>query len=444
MSETQSPNPTTGELTRVFGHIGLVNFGGPAGQIALMHRVLVEEKAWIDEDGYLRALNFCTLLPGPEAQQLATYVGWRLKGTLGGVITGGLFVLPGTLVILALSILYAYAADLRPVAAAFLGVKAAVLAIVVEALIRMSKRALQGWFKPLIAALAFLALFLFNAPFPLVVLAAALAGLIAAWTRPDLLKLKPAKGPPPTLASGWSMLLRALKSIAIWGALWAAPMAFVAVTLGPQHVLFEVGAFFARLATVTFGGAYAVLAYMAQEAVATHHWLRPGEMVDGLGLAETTPGPLILVTEFVGFLAAFRAPAPFAPLLAGILGAALTVWMTFCPCFLWIFTGAPFIERLEHARRVQGALAAVTAAVVGVIANLTAWFGLHVLFRSFMPLQLGAAHLNLPVLTSIDWAAVGLSAVAAVLLFRFHLGVIRTLGVCIVLGLGLYVLGLRG
>jgi chromate transporter len=195
---------------------------------------------------------------------------------------------------------------------------------------------------------------------------------------------------------------------------------------------------------VTFGGAYAVLAYMAQEAVATHHWLRPGEMVDGLGLAETTPGPLILVTEFVGFLAAFRAPAPFAPLLAGILGAALTVWMTFCPCFLWIFTGAPFIERLEHARRVQGALAAVTAAVVGVIANLTAWFGLHVLFRSFMPLQLGAAHLNLPVLTSIDWAAVGLSAVAAVLLFRFHLGVIRTLGVCIVLGLGLYVLGLRG
>jgi chromate transporter len=221
-------------------------------------------------------------------------------------------------------------------------------------------------------------------------------------------------------------------------------MALVALLLGPHHVLFQIGAFFAKLATVTFGGAYAVLAYMAQEAVATHHWLKPGEMVDGLGLAETTPGPLILVTEFVGFLAAFRAPAPFYPLAAGIIGAVLTVWMTFCPCFLWIFTGAPFIELLEHARRIQGALAAVTAAVVGVIANLTVWFGLHVLFRQFTQLHAGGLHLALPIPASIDWTALGLSAVAALLLFRFHLGVIRTLGACILLALGLYLLGVPG
>jgi chromate transporter len=444
MSEGRSDTPTLGEIVRTFGHIGLVNFGGPAGQIALMHRVLVEEKKWIDEGGYLRALNFCTLLPGPEAQQLATYVGWRLKGVLGGVIAGTLFVLPGAAVVLGLSILYAYAADLRPVAAAFLGVKAAVLAIVVEALLRVSRRALQGWLKPLIALAAFLALFLFNAPFPLVVLAAALVGLLVAWRRPDLLKLKPGDGAPPPAASGWSMLASALRTICAWAALWAAPMLLIALLLGPHHVLFEIGAFFAKLAAVTFGGAYAVLAYMAQEAVNTHHWLRPGEMVDGLGLAETTPGPLILVTEFVGFLAAFRAPAPFYPLGAGIIGAALTVWMTFCPCFLWIFTGAPFIERLEHARRVQGALAAVTAAVVGVIANLTVWFALHVLFRRFTPLDAAGMHLALPDPASIHWAALGLSAVAAVLLFRFHLGVIRTLGLCILLGLGLYALGLSG
>ena len=442
-SDATVATPSVRDLFRTFGKIGLINFGGPAGQIALMHRVLVEEKRWIDEEGYLRALNFCTLLPGPEAQQLAVYVGWRLQGVPGGLIAGLLFILPGAAVILGLSILYAYAADLRPVAAAFLGVKAAVLAIVVEALLRVSRRALKGWLKPLIAVCAFALLFMFNAPFPLVVLGAGLVGFVVASVRPDLLRIKPSTAPPPPARSGAALALGAVRAALVWGALWAAPMVAIFALLGPHHVLFEIGAFFAKLATVTFGGAYAVLAYMAQEAVNTHHWLKPGEMVDGLGLAETTPGPLILVTEFVGFLAGFRAPAPFYPLAAGIIAAALTVWMTFTPCFLWIFVGAPFIERLEHARRIQGALAAITAAVVGVIANLTLWFGLHVIFHQFSPLRAGPLHLDIPQLVAVDWPAVGLSVVAAVLLFRAHLGVIKTLAVCIVLGLGLYALGLN-
>ena len=440
--ETIVATPSIRDLVQTFGKIGLVNFGGPAGQIALMHRVLVDEKRWIDDDGYLRALNFCTLLPGPEAQQLAIYVGWRLHGVLGGIIAGLLFILPGVAVILGLSILYAYAGDLRPVAAAFLGVKAAVLAIVVEALIRVSRRALQGWLKPLIAVCAFILLFGFNAPFPLVVLGAGLVGLVVAGARPDLLKIKPSTAPPPPARSGVSLALGTLRTVLVWGALWAAPMVVVFALLGPHHVLFQVGAFFAKLATVTFGGAYAVLAYMAQEAVNTQHWLKPGEMVDGLGLAETTPGPLILVTEYVGFLAGFRTPAPFYPLAAGVIAAALTVWMTFTPCFLWIFVGAPYIERLEHARRIQGALAAITAAVVGVIANLTLWFGLHVLFRQFTHLRMGLLHLDIPQIVTADWAAVALSIAAAILLFRLHLGVIKTLAVCIVLGMGLFALGL--
>ena len=442
MTDTPLPTPSARDLFRTFGRIGLINFGGPAGQIALMHRVLVDEKRWIGEGAYLRALNFCTLLPGPEAQQLAVYVGWKLRGLAGGLIAGLLFILPGAAVILALSILYAYAADLRPVNAAFLGVKAAVLAIVVEALIRVSRRALKGWLKPAVALAAFLALFLFNAPFPLVVLGAGLVGFVVAALRPDLLKLAPSTAVPPPPLQWRAALLRTLKTVLVWGALWAAPMVAIALLLGADHVLFEIGAFFAKLAMVTFGGAYAVLAYMAQEAVNTHHWLRPGEMVDGLGLAETTPGPLILVTEFVGFLAAFRAPAPFHPLVAGVLGALVTLWMTFVPCFLWILAGAPFMERLEHARRIQGALAAITAAVVGVIANLTVWFALHVLFRQFAPLDAGLLHVDVPRLASVDWPALALSLVAAVLLFRLHFGVIRTLAVCVVLGLALYAVGL--
>ena len=435
------PRPSYAEIFRTFGKIGLINFGGPAGQIALMHRVLVDEKRWIDDEGYLRALNFCTLLPGPEAQQLATYIGWRLMGVRGGLTAGLLFVGPGAVVILLLSILYAYAANLGPVSAALLGVKAAVLAIVCEALLRVAKRALNAPLKLVIAGAAFAALFVFKAPFPAVVLCAALIGLVAAHLDPTLLKLKAAVLAPPAVALG-PMAAKAFLTALGWGAVWAAPLAAVYAVFGQDHILFQIGLFFSKLALVTFGGAYAVLAYMAQEAVSLHGWLKPGEMVDGLGLAESTPGPLIMVTEYVGFLAAFRAPQPFAPLLAGIIGAALTVWVTFAPCFLWIFTGAPFIERLEHARRVQGALAAITAAVVGVIANLAVWFGLHVLFRGFAPLTLGSVSISLPDPVSLDWRAAVMSLVAGVLLLRLHIGVLKTLGAAVAMGLAFYLAGL--
>jgi chromate transporter len=345
MAEAAESAPRLLALVSVFGRIGLINFGGPAGQIALMHKVLVEERGWIGHEAFLRALNFCTLLPGPEAQQLATYVGWRLRGPTGGLIAGLLFIIPGALVVLGLSALYAYAADLRIVAAAFLGVKAAVLAIVVQALVRLARRALDTTLKRGVAAAAFIALAGFQAPFPLVMLAAGLAGLLAAHLSPAALGLRPDTGDGEAGGAPGRLLPGALRTAGAWAAIWAAPLALILVLLGPDHVLFEIGLFFSKLAMVTFGGAYAVLAYMAQEAVTVHGWLSAGEMMDGLGLAETTPGPLILVTEFVGFLAAFRAPAPFTPLAAGLLGAAVTLWSTFAPCFLWIFTFAPFVER---------------------------------------------------------------------------------------------------
>ena len=430
--EASPVRPTSRELFATFGRIGLVNFGGPAGQIALMHRVLVDEKRWIDEDAYLRALNFCTLLPGPEAQQLATYVGWRLRGLPGGLTAGLLFIAPGALVVLALSLLYAYAADLVLVQAAFLGVKAAVLALVVEALLRVGRRALNAPVKVWIAILAFLALALFQAPFPLVVVLAAAVGALVAWRRPEALSLRVEA---PSAAPAGGLVVPAVRTAVTWAAIWAAPMALIAATLGPDHVLFEIGAFFSKLAMVTFGGAYAVLAYMAQEAVNVHGWLDAREMIDGLGLAETTPGPLILVTEFVGFLGAFRAPAPFTPLVAGILGAAVTLWVTFAPCFLWIFTFAPAVERLQHAQRLQGALAAITAAVVGVIANLTLWFGLHVLFARFEPATLAGRMVEVPRLASFSPLSAALALVAGLLLLRLHWSVMRVLGVSVALSL---------
>lgn len=435
------PPPSFVDLVRTFGRIGLVNFGGPAGQIALMHRTLVEEKRWIEEEEYLRALNFCTLLPGPEAQQLATYVGWRLHGIAGGLAAGLLFVIPGAAVVLLLAILYAYAAQLAPVSAALLGVKAAVLAIVVEALLRIGKRALNTPMKRVVAVVAFLALAVFSAPFPLVVLAAGMTGFLVARRRPVWLALKPA-APPSEAPSSKPLWPATLRTALVWLAVWAAPLALAALALGPSHPLVEIGLFFSKLATVTFGGAYAVLAYMAQGAVAAHGWLQPKEMVDGLGLAETTPGPLILVTEYVGFLAGFRRAAPFSPMLGGLLGAAMTLWVTFAPCFLWIFTAAPWLKRLEQASRLQGALAAITAAVVGVIANLTLWFTLHVLFQRFGSIDLGALRIPAPDLVSLDSRAAALAVLAAVLLFRFHLGVIRTLACAVAGGMALHVAGL--
>ena len=424
--------PDFSELLRVCTRIGFLSFGGPAGQIALMHRELVDERRWVSEDQYLHALNFCHLLPGPEAQQLAIWIGWKLHGFRGGLAAGLLFVLPGALVILGLSVLYAYAAHLGWFAALFLGIKAAVLAIVVQALLRIAGRALNTAFKKGLALTAFIALFFFALPFPLVVLGSGAIGMAVAAFRPGLLAIKDKGGVAPAAPRPWGESIRAA---CLWGMIWAFPMALVFLALGPDHVLWQIGSFFSRLAVVTFGGAYAVLAYMAQEAVQGYGWLSAREMADGLGLAETTPGPLIMVTQYVGFLAAFRTPEPFSPLVAGVLGAALTTWVTFAPCFLWIFTFAPWIERLEHAKRLQGGLAALTAAVVGVIANLSLWFFVHVLFAEVNEKHLGPLRLNMPAWESLDWRAAALALLSAVLIFRFKWNVIKVLGAAAIGGL---------
>ena len=427
---TSDTHPTFSELVRTSAKIGFLSFGGPAGQIALMHRELVDERKWVEEGAFLRALNLCHLLPGPEAQQLATWIGWRLHGVRGGLAAGLLFVIPGAVVILALSLLYVAAAGLAWFAALFLGIKAAVLAIVAQAVVRVGGRALRTRFKLLLAFLSFLALAFLDEPFPVVIALAALTGAAFSRIRPDWLGAH--KAPPPSDGQPSVRVLigTTTATIALWLGLWAAPMALIAATLGTGHVLWSVGAFFSKLAVVTFGGAYAVLGYMAQEAVSGFGWLTAPEMADGLGLAETTPGPLIMVTQFVGFLAGWRNAAPLSPLGAGIAAAALTTWVTFVPCFLWIFACAPWMERLERSEALQGALAAITAAVVGVIANLALWFALHVLFA-----RIGGN--GLPEIASFDWRAGLIAVIAALLLFHFHRGVALTLGVCAVIGLGL-------
>lgn len=413
------------EMVKVFAKIGCLSFGGPAGQIALMHREIVDDRQWVSEDQYLHALNFCHLLPGPEAQQLATWIGWRLHGLKGGLAAGALFVLPGAVIILILSMLYGAAAHLDWFAALFLGIKAAVLALVVQALLRIGGRALNTGFKRLVALIAFACLFLLNLPFPVVVLGAGLLGLIITRYQPALLGMAPAKPSQPY--SGPSLWPDTLKTILIWLIIWMIPMVLIFISLGPEHVLWKIGSFFSQLAVVTFGGAYAVLAYMAQEAVQTYGWLQPGEMADGLGLAESTPGPLIMVTQFVGYLAAFRSPEPFTPLVAGMIGALVTSWVTFTPCFLWIFTFAPWIERLENATQLKGGLATLTAAVVGVIANLTLWFALHVLFRTVLETQYGPFKILQPLAASFNWPAAILALIAAILLFRFRWNILQML-----------------
>jgi chromate transporter len=413
--------PTFGEALKVWAKIGLISFGGPAGQIALMHRMLVDERKWIDEPRYLNALNFCMLLPGPEAMQLATYVGWRLHGVRGGLAAGLLFVVPGALVVLTLSTLYAAFGKLPLAEALFVGVKAAVLAIVVEALLRIARRSLKDRAEWVIAGSAFVAIFFLAVPFPLIVLAAALLGFLRSSANPPA---------PPLATTGHEVLLpQTLATVALWLAIWIVPLAALAALFGPSHVLSQIAWFFSKLAVVTFGGAYAVLAYMAQDVVQHYSWLSAGEMLDGLGLAETTPGPLILVTEFVGFLAAHRNGSGSAWAM-GLLGALVTLWATFAPCFLWIFAGAPYIERLNAEPRLKSALAAVTAAVVGVILNLTVWFALHVLFARVSEQHVGFLRLHLPDPMSISAPALVLSGVAVLLLFALHRGVLTTLAVC--------------
>jgi chromate transporter len=434
MDAHERHRPSFAELVRVSARIGFLSFGGPVGQIALMHRELIDERRWFGEDEYLQALNFCHLLPGPEAQQLAIWIGWKLHGWKGGLVAGSLFVIPGALVMLGLSILYGYAANLVWFVALFLGIKAAVLAIIAQALLRIASRALKTGFQRGLAVLAFAALFLFNAPFPLVVLLALALGAWAGARRPNLLAVQPAssaarEGPRPWAAS--------VKAVALGLAAWLAPMLAVLVFLGTHHVLWDVGLFFSKLAVVTFGGAYAVLAYMAQQAVSGFGWLNAREMADGLGLAETTPGPLIMVTQFVGYLAGFRAPAPFNPLIAGALAATLTTWVTFVPCFLWMFAFAPWMDRLQRAPALRGGLAAVTAVVVGVIANLALWFALHVLFARVGLIATGPVRLQWPDWTSFDWRAALIAIVAFVLVFRFKRGIITTLAVTSTLGLAL-------
>ena len=425
-------NPSFAEAFTVWLKIGCVNFGGPAAQIALMHRVVVDEKKWVDEARFLHALNFCMLLPGPEAQKLATYLGWLLHGVRGGLAAGILFVVPGALVMLGLSLLYALGRGVPLIYGALFGIKAAVLVIVVEALFRIGKRALKTNVLLALAAAAFIGIFFLELPFPLIVAAAALIGYLVSRSAPEQLGVAAKiEDMPPPAPNRW----RHFATASIVGVLvWWAPVALAALIFGPHHVLVSVGLFFSKLAVVSFGGAYALLAYMAQQAVENYGWMTAPEMVDGLGLAETTPGPLILVTQFVGFLAAFRDAAPFSPVLAGVLGAAMTTWVTFVPSMLWIFAGAPFVERLRANRQLSGALAAITAAVVGVILNLSVWFALHVLFGTVTEKHAGWLRWFAFNPAGLDKQAAMLAVTAAILTFRFHRSLIEVVCVMALLG----------
>lgn len=428
-TEQSAPRPGFGEALNIWFKIGCLSFGGPAGQIAMMHRIVVDEKKWLPESRFLHALNFCMLLPGPEAQQLATYVGWLMHGLRGGLAAGILFVLPGAFVMLGLSLLYAYGRGIGVVDGALYGIKAAVLVIVVEALIRIGKRSLKSGWQIAVAAAAFIGIFLLDLPFPLIVAGAALIGFVTTRTGGEAAA---AASDAHRINNRWRHFAA---TTAVGLSLWWLPVLAAAIALGPQHVLVSVGLLFSKLAVVTFGGAYAVLAYMAQQAVETHGWLTAPEMVDALGLAETTPGPLILVTQFVGFLAAFRDAAPFTPLVAGIVGAALTVWVTFVPSIMWIVAGAPFIEELRGNRKLAGALAAITAAVVGVILNLSVWFALHVLFGDVTEKHAGILRWYAFDPAALDQRIALLAVTAAILTFRFHRGLIEVIGVMALLGI---------
>ena len=429
------------EAMKVWARVAALSFGGPAGQIAVMHRIVVEEKKWIGEQRFLQALNYCTLLPGPEAQQLAIYIGWLMHRTKGGLVAGTLFVLPGLLAIMALSWIYVLLGKVTLVQGLFFGLKAAVLVIVVEAVLRVGKRALKNNVMRAIAAAAFIAIFFYDVPFPLIILLAGLIGYAGGrlgWpafqgggghgkvgdrqvadSESLLGEATPAHARPNVR---WSLSVAAAFLL-----LWLVPVAALYFGLGGDNVFAQIAVFFSKMAVVTFGGAYAVLAYVAQQAVDHYHWVTAGEMLDGLGMAESTPGPLIMVTQFVGFLAAWRAPGPLNPLLAATLGGLLTTWVTFTPCFLWIFFGAPFVEALRSNKALSAALSAITAAVVGVILNLAVWFGLQVLFADLKPVRFLGAAVDLPVLASANLPAMALAAACAVAIFRLKFGMISVL-----------------
>ena len=426
------------------------SFGGPAGQIAVMHRFLVEERRWISEQRFLHALNFCMLLPGPEAQQLAIYIGWLMHGTAGGVMAGVLFILPGVVAILALSVLYAVYGGVGAVSGLLFGLQAAVVAVVLEAVLRIGRRALKTRGHMALAVAAFVAIFFLELPFPLIVVGAGVIGFIVGRISPALMRTAP-HGPEATpeaeslIADDGQAISRAagrtaLRAASVALGLWLVPLGLL-LAAAPDSVYAQEARFFSQSAVVTFGGAYAVLAYIAQEAVGTYGWLQPGEMLTGLGLAETTPGPLIMVVQFVGFLGAYRNPGPFSPLAAGLVGSAVTTWVTFTPCFFFIFGGAPFIERLRGNQSLSAALSAITAAVVGVVLNLAVWFAIHTLFTDVETIRPGGIRILVPRLSSLDVAALGITAVAVVALFRVRLGVMTTLALCASLGLAAALVG---
>jgi chromate transporter len=439
---------------RTWTRIGLESFGGPAGQIAVMHRVLVDEKRWIGEERFLHGLSYCMLLPGPEAQQLATYVGWLMHGTRGGLAAGLLFVAPGAVVMLVLSSIYAAYGNVAWVAALFFGVKSAVLALVIEALLRIGRRALRHRSHVAIAAAAFVAIFGFAVPFPAIVAGAAGIGWALARWVPATVAAEPRAddtGPKPVVdalledampAYARPSVRRTLRVAAGWLALWLVPVVALVAAIGADHVLARIATLFSKLAVVTFGGAYAVLAYLAQQAVAGYGWLTPGQMLDGLGLAETTPGPLILVLQFVAFQAAYRDPGTLPPWLAGTCAAAIALWVTFVPCFLWIFVGGPYVETLRGSRSLRGALGGITAAVVGVVLNLVVWFALHVLFARVDERSVGALVLHVPVWSTLSLPAAAIALGAAIAALRFHVSMFRLLGGSTLAGLAVHALGL--
>ena len=443
-----------GEAFRVWLRVALLSFGGPAGQIAVMHRILVDEKNWISESRFLHALNYCMLLPGPEAQQLATYIGWLLHRTAGGIMAGGLFILPGIVAIMGLSYIYAAYGNVGFVEALFFGLKAAVLAIVIQAVVRVGKRALRNRIMIALAAIAFIAIFFFNVPFPIIIILAGVIGYLGAKSgRSEFAAVEHGGGGKKAAAVDGMLsdelpdhirpsVPRALRVSAVWLLLWLVPVAVLLVGLGPANTFSQIALFFSKMALVTFGGAYAVLAYVAQQAVEHYHWVQPREMLDGLGMAETTPGPLIMVLQFVGFMAAFRDPGSLSPMLAGTLGGLLATWVTFTPCFLWIFLGAPFIENLRGNKGLAGALGAITAAVVGVILNLSIWFALHTVFRETAPVRSFGLSFDMPVLSSIDFPALVLAVAAATAVFRFNVGMLWVLGGSCAAGIAMRLVGM--
>lgn len=433
--------------------VAALSFGGPAGQIAVMHRIIVEEKKWIREERFLHALNYCMLLPGPEAQQLATYIGWLMHRTIGGLMAGILFVLPGFISILALSILYTSFEDSSIVQAFLFGLKPAVMAVVIQAVLRIGKRVLKNGTMASLAAASFVAIFFFDIPFPILIISAGLLGLFGSQIAPDRFDVLKGHGPlsnsfeqsasPDHMlkdANSRPSFLRSIKISAICLTLWFGPLVAVWMLFGINSVYFQEGVFFSQAAVVTFGGAYSVLTYIAQQAVEKYNWLRPGEMLDGLGMAETTPGPLIMVVQFVGFLGAYRNPEPFSPLVGGILGSILTTWFTFVPCFFWVFLGAPYIERLRGNKRLNSALSSITAAVVGVVLNLSIWFSLHTLFGKVTIMTVFGLRLQIPELRTVDIQACAIAILACLLTFQWKQGLLVTLSVSAAAGAALHLI----